>query len=122
MAHNQTGIAIVIKAFLPTGKSLDEAYAALSLVKTAHETSDYAALLAAAQIDSVKTEQKNRRVEDAPVPVEPGPMVAMMTGEAEPPFQSRRINDDALAGLAAREAAISTGEERVDPDFEDVNA
>lgn len=63
MATNQTGIAIVIKAFLPTGKTLDETYAALTVVKTAHETGDYAPLLAVAKIDEVKTEQKTRRVE-----------------------------------------------------------
>lgn len=63
---NVTGIAIVVKAFLPTGKTLDEQFAALSIVKEAHETGDYAALLAAAKIDEVKTEQKTRRVENAP--------------------------------------------------------
>ncbi|RUX03173.1 MAG: hypothetical protein E5V51_00105 [Mesorhizobium sp.] len=63
---NQTGIAIVIKAFLPTGKTLDEQFAALSIVKTAHETSDYAALLKAASIEDVKTEQKTRRIEEQP--------------------------------------------------------
>ncbi|RWF74520.1 MAG: hypothetical protein E5X15_09935 [Mesorhizobium sp.] len=63
---NQTGIAIVIKAFLPTGKSLDEQFEALSIVKTAHETSDYSALLKAASIEEVKTEQKTRRIEDQP--------------------------------------------------------
>lgn len=63
---NQTGIAIVIKAFLPTSKSLDEQFAALSIVKTAHETSDYSALLKAASIEEVKTEQKTRRIEDQP--------------------------------------------------------
>lgn len=67
MAQNVSGIAITIKAFLPTGKTLDEQFAALSIVKTAHETSDYAPLLAAAQIDEVKTEQTVRRVEDVEV-------------------------------------------------------
>ncbi|TIT90379.1 MAG: hypothetical protein E5W41_00185 [Mesorhizobium sp.] len=56
----------MIKAFLPTGKSLDEQFAALSIVKTAHETSDYSALLKAASIEEVKTEQKTRRIEDQP--------------------------------------------------------
>lgn len=70
MATNQTGIAIVIKAFLPTGKTLDETFAALSIVKQAHETGDYAPLLAAASVEEVKTEQKTRRVEIAPAPVE----------------------------------------------------
>jgi hypothetical protein len=61
---NQKGIAIVIKAFLPTGTTLDEQFNALSIVKTAHETGDYAPVLAAAQIDEVKAEQKTRRVDD----------------------------------------------------------
>lgn len=65
MATNQTGIAIVIKAFLPIGKDLDQQLAALTVVKTAHETGDYTALLAVAKIDEVKTEQKTRRVEEA---------------------------------------------------------
>lgn len=68
---NVTGIAIVIKAFLPTGKTLDEQFAALSIVKAAHETGDYAPLLAAANIDEVKTEQKTRRMDDAPKAEEP---------------------------------------------------
>lgn len=67
---NQTGIAIVVKAFLPTGKTLDEQFNALSIVKTAHETGDYAPLLAAASVEEVKAEQKTRRIDD---PVEPSP-------------------------------------------------
>ncbi|MGZ2448279.1 hypothetical protein ACVIRO_001033 [Rhizobium ruizarguesonis] len=60
---NQSGIAIIIKAFLPTGKTLDEQLTALTLVKEAHSSSDYTALLKAAEIEDVKTEQKTRRVE-----------------------------------------------------------
>lgn len=63
MATNQTGIAIVIKAFLPTGKTIDETFEALSLVKDAHASGDYTKVLAAAQIDEIKAEQKTRRVE-----------------------------------------------------------
>lgn len=36
MAKNQSGIAIVIKAWLPLGKSLEEQIAALQLVQDAH--------------------------------------------------------------------------------------
>lgn len=68
MAINQTGIAIVIKAWLPTGKSLDEQFEALSLVKDAHATGDYSKVLAASKIDEVKAEQKTRRVEEDPEP------------------------------------------------------
>lgn len=63
MAKNQTGIAIVIKAFLPAGKSLDDQHEALSLVKRCHASGDYADLLKAAGIENVKTEMKTRRVE-----------------------------------------------------------
>lgn len=65
MAVNQSGIAIVLKAFLPTGKTLDEQFAALSIVKAAHKTGDYAALLRAAQDVEIKTEAKTRRIEFA---------------------------------------------------------
>lgn len=78
MAINQQGIAIVIKAFLPTGKTLDEQFNALTIVKTAHETGDYSPLLAASQDVEVKTEQKTRRIEEpaAPKPApEPAPFV-----------------------------------------------
>lgn len=68
MANNVQGIAITIRAFLPTGKTLDEQFEALSIVKDAHASGDYAKLLTAAKIDEVKTEQKVRRIEDAPAP------------------------------------------------------
>lgn len=64
---NITGIAITIKAFLPTGKTIDEQFAALSIVKEAHASGDYSKVLAAAKIDEVKSEQKTRRVDDEPV-------------------------------------------------------
>lgn len=64
MASHVQGIAITIKAFLPTGKTLDEQFAALSIVKDAHASGDYSKVLAAAKIDEVKAEQKTRRVED----------------------------------------------------------
>lgn len=70
MATNQNFIDITIKAALPTGKTLDEQFAALSIVKTAHETGDYAPLLAAAQDVQIRTEAKTRRVEIAPVAAE----------------------------------------------------
>lgn len=63
MAVNQTGIAITIKAWLPTGKTFDEQFEALSLVKDAHATGDYSKVLAASKIDEVKAEQKVRRIE-----------------------------------------------------------
>lgn len=65
---NQSGIAITIKAFLPTGKTLDEQFEALSIVREAHAGGDYSALLKAAKVEEVKTEQKVRRIEDTPAP------------------------------------------------------
>lgn len=100
MARNQTGLAIIIKAFLPLKPNdLSQNLEALTLAKDAHETGDYSKLIAAATIDEVKVEQRSRRVEDAPEPPlaeEPGPLLVKMT----------------------EEAAISTGEERIDPEEE----
>lgn len=76
MAQNQNVIAISIKAFLPTGKTLDEQFAALSIVKQAHETGDYSSLLAAAQDVEIKTEAKTRRVEIAPTAPAPVPEIS----------------------------------------------
>ena len=80
MATNQNVIAISIKAFLPTGKTLDEQFAALSIVKTAHETGDYSALLKAAQDVQIKTEAKTRRVEEHPGIPHPAAPVAATEG------------------------------------------
>lgn len=66
MAKHVQGIAIVIKAFLPTGSTIDEQFAALSMVKDAHASGDYSKVLAAAKIDEVKSEQKTRRIDDQP--------------------------------------------------------
>ena len=61
---NVNGIEIKLKAFLPTGKTLEEAHAALTLVKTAKDTGDYAPVLAAAMFDEIRVEQKTRREAD----------------------------------------------------------
>ncbi len=63
---NQNVIAITIKAFLPVGKTIDEQFKALSLVKTAHESGDYSEVLKAATIEGVKSENKTRRIEETP--------------------------------------------------------
>lgn len=63
---NQTGIAIVIKAWLPVSGSISEQIAKLQLVETAHASGDYAELLKAATVEDIKTEQKTRRIEDQP--------------------------------------------------------
>lgn len=102
MATNQTGIAIVIKAFLPTGKTLDETYAALTVVKTAHETGNYAPLLALAKIDEVKTEQKTRRVE---------------AETQEPSAEDKSDGAAAKAALAEYEAKGGTTMEEVEAEI-----
>lgn len=118
MAVNQTGIAIVIKAFLPIGKDLDEQLAALTLVKTAHETSDYSALLAAAHVDDVKTEQKTRRV-DEPVPQtaseaadqaaaeinEDRPLAQTAITKAEPEQTAMPVDDDEVPAFLKKAKA-----------------
>jgi hypothetical protein len=65
----ENGIAITIRAFLHTGKTLDEQFAALTMMKDAHASGDYSKVLAAAQIDEIKAEPKTRRgtAEAAPV-------------------------------------------------------
>lgn len=93
MAKNQTGIAIALKAWLPTGSTIDEQIANLELVRTAHQTKDYTALLAAATVEEVKIEQKTKRVED-PAPAddgsygreEPEEEFALDTAETDPDF------------------------------------
>lgn len=72
MATNQTGIAIVIRAFLPTGKTVEEHHAALTMMMKAHETKDYSEVLKASDISDVKAEPKTRRIEtDEPASDEP---------------------------------------------------
>ena len=73
MATNQPGIAITIKAWLPVEGPLEAQIEALTMVKQAHETGDYAPLLAAATIDEVKSEQRTRRVEKADPAPDPAP-------------------------------------------------
>jgi len=70
MATIKSGIAITIKAWLPVGETIDDQITNLQLVKDAHESGDYSAFLAVASIDEVKSEQKNRRVEDETPAVE----------------------------------------------------
>lgn len=133
MATNQTGIAIVIKAWLPIGRSLDEQLASLQLVKDAHETGNYANLLATAEVQEVKTEQKTRRVETPVEPEAPGPLLqkmeeghtaVIMPDPVTPEPAAEPVDNDApqVAAFASSRPAISTGEERVDPDFEDFSA
>jgi hypothetical protein len=69
MASHVPGIEITIKAFLRTGKTLDEQYAALTLVKDAHASGDYSEVLKSSKIE-VKAEQKTRRFEDEPKTIE----------------------------------------------------
>lgn len=105
---NQTGIAIVIKAFLPTGKTLDEQFNALSIVKEAHATGDYATLLKAATVEDVKTEQKTRRIEDQPQTQGEG---ESQDTEENGPTGTQNVDGDEVTEIAADEAAA-----RPDPD------
>lgn len=100
---NQTGIAIVIKAFLPTGKTLDEQFNALSIVKEAHATGDYATLLKAATVEDVKTEQKTRRIED------------QQTTTQEPATETHGEQASHTAGEAAEPEAKPEPETKPEP-------
>ena len=62
---NVNVLEIKIKAHLTVGKSLEEAHTALTLAKTAQETGDYSALLAAASILEVTVDQRTRRIDNA---------------------------------------------------------
>jgi hypothetical protein len=68
MAKNISGIAIVIKAFLPTGSTIDESFAAFGMVKLAHESGDYSTLLAASNDVQIKTDVQTRRIADVIIP------------------------------------------------------
>ena len=91
MAVNQSGVAITIKAWLPVTGDLDEQIAALQIVKTAHETGDYAEVLKAAKVDEVKSEQKTRRVD---VPPEPEPQFETERGASIPADDLTASADD----------------------------
>jgi len=73
MAKNQSGVEITIKAFLPTGKTVDQQFTALTLIKEAKETGDFSAMIGACEDVSIKTTVRSRRVEEpkaeAPAPI-----------------------------------------------------
>jgi hypothetical protein len=98
---NQTGIALSIVAFLPTGKSLDEQFAALTIVKAAHESGDYGPLLAAAKVENVKTEQKTRRIPDAQLPGTEPNMPPAGDDKKDEPGDDGRSPEQQSAGLIA---------------------
>jgi hypothetical protein len=109
MARTQAGLVISIKAFIPLTRDLNQNLEALTLAKQAHESGDYSALIAAAQVDEVKVEQRSRRVEDAPVAPPAVPLLEVMGEpsaevEAEPEFTSRR---NVLAGTVDPEGAAA---------------
>lgn len=62
---NVNVLEIKIKAHLPVGKTIEEAYAALTLAKTAQETGDYGPMLIGATILEVTVDQRTRRIPDA---------------------------------------------------------
>jgi len=53
---NQSGVAIYIKAFLPTGKTVDEQFEALSLISDAKTSGKFDAVLSKATDIEVKDE------------------------------------------------------------------
>ena len=61
---NKNVLEIKIKAYLPVGKSLEEAHAALTLAKDAQESGDFSSLLQKAVIVNVSVDQKTRRIAD----------------------------------------------------------
>lgn len=62
---NQNGIAVTIKGFLPTGKTLDEQFAAMSLVRAAQgNTYEIAELINSLTDFSFDAQIKTRRVND----------------------------------------------------------
>lgn len=61
---NVNVLEIKIKAHLPVGKTIEEAFEALTLAKSAQETGDYTYLLAAASILEVSVDQRTRRIAD----------------------------------------------------------
>ena len=61
---NVNVLEIKIKAHLPVGKTIEEAFEALTLAKTAQETGDYTNLLAAASTLEVSVDQRTRRIAD----------------------------------------------------------
>lgn len=113
---NQSGIAITIKAFLPTGSTIDENFAAYGLVKAAHESGDYSKLLASAIDVKVKTDQQTRRVPDAPA--NPAPTTEEIAAaaaadaqrKADEEAEAARQEAEALARLSAPPAPTSAPE------------
>lgn len=94
MATNQTGIAIIIKAWLPVSGPISEQITKLQMVEAAHSTGDYAELLKAASVEDIKTEQKTRRVEDAPTTIQD---LARVTGADQP---NEILNDLPMVDVA----------------------
>lgn len=106
----ETGIAITIRAFLHTGKTLDEQFAALTMMKEAHETGDYTKVLAVAQIDEIKAEPKSRRGTAAAPSV--GPLVGIMGAvavEADAPYHDPNFSD-LPDDIPAEEPALQAAE------------
>jgi hypothetical protein len=65
MANNVNVLEIKIKAYLPVGKTIEEAHDALTLARYAQENNDYSELLATATILEVTVDQKTRRYVEA---------------------------------------------------------
>lgn len=113
----ENGIAITIRAFLHTGKTLDEQFAALTMMKDAHASGDYSKVLAVAQIDEIKAEPKTRRVNSEAAPVEPpvAPVAAPAAEQDYEPVYDGAVNvdsdfDDLPDELPAEAPALAAAE------------
>lgn len=114
---NQTGVAIYIKAFLPTGKTLDEQFEALSLIKEAKTTGKFDAVLAQAIDVEVRTESKTRRIEEAPATTTVVLTEPVVTEAIEQPMSEVMTTDEATAlkpeaQQPAQEPATAAGRSR----------
>lgn len=67
---NVRGAHITIKAWLPLPKDFNAQFAAMQLIKQAHETGDYAALLKVATVEGVQIDNKVRRMDDPQLPLQ----------------------------------------------------
>lgn len=112
---NQAGIQITIKAWLPTGKTIDEQFEALSIVKNAHASGDYAALLTASKIEAVQTEQKTRRMDDEPATAQATSGNQQGDADTSEPAEDDAPADPSDEPLVGSDWAVASEEEEADP-------
>lgn len=79
MAKTKQIIDLGIKAHIPIAGGIDEQAEVLNMLKDAHKTGDYSAVLARATIDGVKAETKRRRFDAAEPAAKPEPQAETQT-------------------------------------------